>query len=118
MPDIGMAVPLSRFHDRALNELATGNLAERMRVDGVARVLVMARRLGLLHSRFGTNGGAAAVIHRVGAGWDPAVMTAFEFADSLPVSDVDAVLAAGPDWAHSVLARNVEASTLVTARAA
>jgi hypothetical protein len=86
----------------ALEELADHGLVERMRLDAAARVLVTARRLLRLAPREAATGHAAGVVLRIARSWDPAVTTAAEHVEALPVAELDGFLAAAPRWAASV----------------
>lgn len=86
----------------AVAELADGGLAERMRLDAAARVLVMARRLLTLTPREAAQGPASGLVLRVARGWDPAATTAAEHVEGLAPSELDAFLAAAPRWAAAV----------------
>jgi hypothetical protein len=86
----------------AVAELAGGGLAERMRLDAAARVLVTARRLLRVAPREASAAASATVVLRVARAWDPAATTAAEHVEGLPVAELDAFLAAAPRWAASV----------------
>lgn len=86
----------------AVAELAGGGLAERMRLDAAARVLVTARRLLAVAPREAAAGPAAATVLRVARAWDPAALTAAEQVEALAPAELDAFLAAAPRWAASV----------------
>jgi hypothetical protein len=86
----------------AVAELADGGLAERMRLDAAARVLVTARRLLALSPREVASGPASSVVMSIARGWDPAATTAAEHVEALSPSELDAFLAAAPRWAASV----------------
>jgi hypothetical protein len=103
MPEI--ASPPGSERGRAMEavaELAGRGLAERMRLDAAARVLVTARRLMRVAPREAASGVAAKVVLRVAWPWDPAATTAAEHVEGLPVEELDAFLAAAPRWAASV----------------
>lgn len=100
MPDVGVGV--SRHAMRVIEtvaELADGGLAERMRIDAGVRLLVSARRLSAALPRPSMPSAAEATVTRVARGWDPAVMTAAEYVETLPIAELDAFIAAGPVWA-------------------
>lgn len=86
----------------AVVELAEGGLAERMRLDAAARVLVTARRMLRIAPHQAAAGQAAEVVLRVARAWDPAATTAAEHVEALAPADLDAFLAAAPRWAASV----------------
>ncbi|WP_372620765.1 hypothetical protein [Falsiroseomonas sp.] len=86
----------------AVAELADGGLAERMRLDAAARVLVTARRAAALAPHEASPGSATAIVLRVARGWDPAVTTAAEHVEALAPAELDSFLAAAPRWAASV----------------
>ncbi|HZF74889.1 MAG TPA: hypothetical protein VE033_03505 [Acetobacteraceae bacterium] len=87
----------------ALAEMAGGGLAERMRVEAAARILVIARRAGQLLGT-GAGGAEVAVVARLEQAWDPALITATEYADTLRPAELDALLRAAPAWAASLVA--------------
>jgi hypothetical protein len=86
----------------AVVELAEGGLAERMRLDAGARVLVTARRMLAIAPREAAAGQAAEVVLRVARAWDPAATTAAEHVEALVPGELDAFLAASQRWAASV----------------
>lgn len=86
----------------AVAEMADGGLAERMRLDAAARVLVSARRLMVVAPREAASGAAAQAVLRVARSWDPAATTAGEHVEGLAPAELDAFLAAAPRWAASV----------------
>lgn len=86
----------------AVAELADDGLAERMRLDAAARVLVTARRMLTLAPRDAAQGQASAVVLRIARGWDPAATTAAEHVEALAPTELDAFLAAAPRWAAAV----------------
>ncbi len=105
-----MPVSVSQPDDRAeqgrvlaaVAEIAGPGLAERMRLDAAARVLVTARRLLQVAPRAAGAGAAAATVLPVARAWDPAATTATEHVESLTLAELDAFLAAAPRWAASV----------------
>lgn len=117
MPDVGMSLPPAAMRERvlaSLAELVSGGMAERMRRDAAARVVVTARRL-LALSATGFGAGAqpgrddpGLAAHRTvtehAAGWDPEVVTAAEYVDGLAPAELDALLAAARPWAERVWA--------------
>jgi hypothetical protein len=86
-----------------LAEMAGDGLAERMRIEAAARVLVTARRAAQL---LGASAGGAetGAIARLGRAWDPALMTAAEYAETLRPAELDALLRAAPAWAAGLVA--------------
>jgi hypothetical protein len=88
----------------AMAELAEGGMAERMRLDAGARVLVTARRMLALAPREAASAKAAEVVLRVARSWDPAATTASEHVEALAPAELDRFLAAAPRWAASVRA--------------
>jgi hypothetical protein len=105
MPD-GVAKVANRAEQArvmaAVAELAEDGLAERMRLDAAARVLVTAWRLLSLAPREAASGPSAAPVLRVARGWDPSAITAAEHVEALVPGELDAFLAAAPRWAASV----------------
>lgn len=83
----------------AVAEFADGGLAERMKLDAAARVVVTARRLLTVAPREAATAASAAVVLRVARAWDPAVLTAAEHVEHLAPAELDAFLAAAPRWA-------------------
>ncbi|HEV7263864.1 MAG TPA: hypothetical protein VGN83_02955 [Falsiroseomonas sp.] len=86
----------------AVADLADGGLAERMRLDAAARVLVVVRRALAVAPREAAAGPASATVLRVAHGWDPAATTAAEHAEALAPVELDGFLAAAPCWAAAV----------------
>jgi hypothetical protein len=86
----------------AVVELAEGGLAERMRLDAAARVLVTARRMLALAPQEAAAHRAAEVVLRVARAWDPSATTAAEHVEALAPAELDAFLAAAPRWAAAV----------------
>jgi len=89
---------------RSLAELAEGRLPERMRLEQAARVIVTARRAADLAAEGALALPVAALpalraVAEIARNWDPAAVTAFEYAESLPVAAIDLLLRAAPDWA-------------------
>ncbi|MDQ1080660.1 hypothetical protein [Pseudoroseomonas cervicalis] len=82
----------------ALNELAEGRLAERLRLEEAARLLCTARRALEL------TGGAVPPLPAL-QGWDRAATTAREHVETLTPQQIDQLLAEGPDWAAELLRR-------------
>jgi hypothetical protein len=86
----------------AVAELAGGGLAERMRQDAAARVLLTARRLLAVAPREAASGPHAPAVLHLARGWDPVATTAAEHVEALPPAELDAFLAAAPRWAAAV----------------
>jgi hypothetical protein len=86
----------------AVAELAGSGLAERMRADAAARVLLTARRLLAVAPREAASGPHAAAVLHLARGWDPAATTAAEHVEALAPAELDAFLAAAPRWAAAV----------------
>lgn len=90
----------------ALNLLAQGDLAERLRLEAAARILCTTRRTaelvatGELPSHAGLPEAARA--------WNPAVTTAREFAEAMTPAEIDSLLAEAPRWAASLLDTSAE----------
>ncbi len=82
----------------ALNELAEGRLAERLRLEQAARVLCTARRALEL------TGGALPPLPAL-QGWDHEATTAREHVETLTPRQIDQLLAEGPRWAAELLRR-------------
>ncbi len=85
----------------ALNTLARGDLAERLRLEAAARILCTARRAAELAAA-GELSGQAALPEAVRR-WDASVLTAREFAEAMTPAEVDALLADAPRWAAGLL---------------
>lgn len=101
MPDIGFAAtPFrdARRMQQALAEIADHGFDELMRRDAAVRVLVLARRL----LAPGAETSSVALVRRLAGAWDPAVMTAGEYAESLSVAELDGLLVAARAWAAAV----------------
>jgi hypothetical protein len=89
---------------RTLAELAEGRLPERIRLEQAARVIVTARRAADLAAEGALALPVAALpavraVTEVARCWDSAAVTAFEYAESLPVATIDRLLRAAPEWA-------------------
>jgi hypothetical protein len=102
MPDIGIGKtsrgPSARTLE-ALAELGGAGFEDAMRRDAAARLLVLARR----HLIDGPRAGAdAALVRRTVAGWDAAATTAAEHVEAMPVTALEAFLAAARRWALAV----------------
>lgn len=93
----------------AIAELALDQAGNGMRVAEAARILVLARRAAAL-----AEGGRAAVVDLADASsravieisrhWNPDVVTAAEYAESLPVVVLERLLRAAPAWAERLTA--------------
>jgi hypothetical protein len=86
----------------AVEELAEGGLAERMRLDAAAHVLRTARRVLAVVPREAASDVAASAVLHVARAWDPHATTAAEHVEHLSPPELDAFLAAAPRWAASV----------------
>ncbi|MCS6932198.1 MAG: hypothetical protein NZM27_08320 [Acetobacteraceae bacterium] len=86
----------------ALQEIASGGLAERARIESVARILVLARRAAALAGR-GPLARGESLVERTAARWEPSEMTATEFAELLTPAERDRLIAAAPAWAAAQL---------------
>ena len=90
-----------------LAEIANDNLAEQLRHEAAARILVAARRVRAL---IGAKAGDAAQRQRAGeylvdtlaSHWDPRAVTAREYAEGLPIRVLDGFLGAAPRWARAM----------------
>jgi hypothetical protein len=115
MPDVGMSLPPAAMRERvlaSLAELVAGGMTERMRRDAAARVLVTARRLMALSAagygaggRPGREAPAAAgdrIVTDLATAWEPEVLTAAEFAETLTPTEIDTLLSAARSWATRV----------------
>ncbi len=89
-----------------VTELATGEFAERMRLDAARRVLLMVRRVGVLrdlgHDLCPLQAPPQGWLSQAAATWDPHAMTAREFVELLPPSDVDRIVDEATAWARVV----------------
>lgn len=89
---------------RTLADLAEGSLAERIRLEQAARVIVAARRAaalvqaGALQAPPATDPSVQAVTE-IARHWDEAAVTAAEYAEALPPSVLERLLRAAPRWA-------------------
>jgi hypothetical protein len=83
----------------ALAEIANDNLAERLRHEAAARILVAARRI---RARLGAGQRGEHLVDSLAAGWDPRSVTALEYAEGLPVRVLDGLLGAAPRWARAM----------------
>lgn len=112
VPDIGMGSPPAAMRERvlaSLAELVAGGMAERMRRDAAARVLVTARQVMALAAagdghglRTTPPGRDARLVMGLAAAWNPGILTAAEFIEALAPAETDALLAAARPWATKV----------------
>ena len=93
----------------SLAELVAGGMAERMRSDAAARVLVTARQVMALAAagdghglRTTPLGRDARLVMGLAAAWNPGILTAAEFIEALAPAETDALLAAARPWATKV----------------
>lgn len=83
-----------------LAEIANDNLAERLRHEAAARIIVAARRIrAMLGARPGEH-----LVDTLAAAWDPRAVTALEYAEGLPIRVLDGLLGAAPRWARAMSA--------------
>ncbi len=82
--------------ERILSELSDSCPVERARLEAAARVLTTARRAAGLHLAASDATRAVAEILRH---WDYEVVTALEYAETLPEAALDRLLRAAPAWA-------------------
>jgi hypothetical protein len=90
----------------ALNVLAQGDLAERLRLEAAARILGTPRR-GAVGVAAGERASHADLPEAARA-WDPAVTTAREFAEAMTPAAIDSLLAEAPLWAAGLLDASTE----------
>ncbi len=106
MPDAGLELSRAEMRARAvqaLEELADGSFAVRMRHEAAARIVVTLRRVALLAAA-GDLPAAPMPPCRLAAiaeGWDATAMTAHEYAEGLPAADLALLLAEAPGWAEA-----------------
>ncbi|WP_209379842.1 hypothetical protein [Pararoseomonas baculiformis] len=81
-----------------LADIANDNLAERLRHEAAARILVAARRIRAL---VGAHSGEH-LVDTLASDWDPRAVTAMEYAEDLPVRVLDGLLGAAPRWARAM----------------
>jgi hypothetical protein len=91
---------------RTLAEMAEGTLADRIRLEQAARVIVTARRAAALVAAGAIAKPAAAdpavrAVTEIARHWDAAAVTAREYAEALPVAALERLLRAAPAWAAS-----------------
>lgn len=110
MPALGQARPSKAMRGsalEALDELASGRFAERMRLDAGARLLVLVKRVlmlraaGMLPEAVPGQAQRRAVIEieRIASGWNPTALTAGEYVSDLPPRDVRLLVELAPVWA-------------------
>jgi len=91
-----------------LSALASGRFAERLRLEAAASLLILTHRaLMAVRGGFwqGLRGDApAAALERIIASWQPELLTASEYVESLAPADVTALIELGPLWAEAMLA--------------
>ncbi|WP_431284139.1 hypothetical protein ACQW02_04840 [Humitalea sp. 24SJ18S-53] len=105
MPDQGLDMPASKLRGAALatvTDLATGQFAERMRLDAAKRVIVMVRRVGVLHDLGQMQAPPQGWLSQIAHNWDPQAVTAREYVELLPTSDADRILTEATAWARGV----------------
>lgn len=94
---------------QALAELSSGRFAERMRLDAAARLVVVVKRVlmlrgaGLLDEPTPRPAQRRAVteIERIVATWNPAAITAAEFAQDMAPCDIKLLVEMAPIWAEA-----------------
>lgn len=105
MPDAGLDLSRAEMRARALlalEELADGSFAMRMRHEAAARIVVTLRRVALLAEAGELPAGdAPCALAAIAAGWDARAMTAHEYAEGLPAGDLALLLAEAPAWAEA-----------------
>lgn len=89
---------------RALADLAEGGLADRIRLEQAARVIVTARRAARLADAGAlalpsVNDPAVQAVTEIARHWDDASVTALEYAETLPAAALERLLRAAPAWA-------------------
>ncbi|MFL1463588.1 hypothetical protein ACI6QG_15380 [Roseococcus sp. DSY-14] len=109
MPDLGMGLSHEEMRRRALHaldELADGSFAERMRVEAAARIIVTLRRVAVLAAG-GEFGGAtpSGPLAELAARWDATATTASEFAGALTPAELSLLTEGAPPWAEAQRAR-------------
>ena len=92
-------MPNRAMRDPALEtlaDIANDNLAEQLRHEAAARILVAARRVrALVGGQPGEH-----LVDTLASGWDPRSVTALEYAEGLPVRVLDGLLGTAPRWAR------------------
>ena len=87
----------------ALAEIANDNLAERLRHEAAARILVAARRVRtLIREGHAPRHTSEHLVDTLAAEWDPRAVTALEYAETLPIRLLDGLLGAAPRWARAM----------------
>jgi hypothetical protein len=94
---------------RSLADIADGALADRIRLEQAARIIVTARRAAGLAAT-----GALALpsvadpavkaVTEIARHWDADAVTALEYAETLPVAALERLLRAAPGWAAAFAA--------------
>jgi hypothetical protein len=88
---------------RSLADIAEGSLANRMRLEQAARVIVAARRASQLAATGALalpgTGAAVQAVTEIVRHWDDTAVTALEYAEGLPVAALERLLRAAPGWA-------------------
>lgn len=109
-PDVQrLQTPAAKLRGAALatvTDLATGQFAERMRLDAAQRIIVMVRRVAVLqdlgHGLGPMQAPPQGWLSQLAATWDPHAMTAREFVELLPPGDVDRIVTEATAWARVV----------------
>jgi hypothetical protein len=84
----------------ALQDLASGSLAEQLRIECAARILVLAKRAAELSARgMLPRSQGETLVDRFAARWEPTSVTAAEFAEVLTPAERDRLIADAPAWA-------------------
>ncbi len=89
---------------RTLSDLADGSLTDRIRLEHAARVIVAARRAAALAAAGAITlppltDPAVKAVTEIARHWDETAVTAFEYAETLPVAALERLLRAAPGWA-------------------
>jgi hypothetical protein len=89
---------------RSLFDIAGGNLADRIRLEQAARVIVAARRAAQLGAAGAlalpaTSDAAVQAVTEIARHWDDSAVTAIEYAETLPTAALERLLRAAPGWA-------------------
>jgi hypothetical protein len=95
---------------RTLSDLADGSLADRIRLEHAARVIVAARRAAALAAAGAMTlpslaDPAVQAVTEIARHWDETAVTAFEYAEALPVAALERLLRAAPGWATAFAAQ-------------
>lgn len=88
----------------SLAEIANDNLAEPLRHEAAARVLLVARQVRGLVAEPPRASNTEHLVDAIAADWDPRAVTALEFAETLPVRTLDRLLGHAPRWARAMCA--------------